>query len=153
MGGPGNFSIEKATAEDATKIRSLILRSAINPTALDWRRFVVARTAPEREFIGCGQIKLHADGTHELASIAVVPEWRGRGVGRAVIEALLAAHTGELYLMCQSSLGGLYTRFGFYELNEEKMPKYFRRVSKLAGVLENLSQAGEHLLVMYRPLQ
>jgi hypothetical protein len=30
------------------------------------------------------------------------------------------------------------------------MPTYFRRVSKLAGVLANLAKTGEHLLVMRR---
>jgi hypothetical protein len=35
----------------------------------------------------------------------------------------------------------------------DEMPTYFRRVSKLAGVLENLSRAGESLLVMKRDSQ
>lgn len=149
-GGDDGFRIQKATEKHAGPIRGLVLRSGINPTALNWRRFLVA--LDERgELIGCGQVKPHADGTHELASIAVEPEWRGRGVARALIEALLAKHPGELYLMCQSSLEPLYTKFGFLKIERAQMPTFFRRVSKLAGILEYWSQRGAHLIVMHLP--
>ena len=143
------FSIQLARPEHASKIRNLILRAGINPTALKWERFLIAIT-PHGEFIGCGQIKPQSDGTMELASIAVELAWRGRGVARAIIDSLLASNPGELYLMCQSNLGPLYEKFGFHAISETEMPTYFRRVSKLAGVLANLAKAGEHLLVMRR---
>jgi N-acetylglutamate synthase-like GNAT family acetyltransferase len=143
------FSIQPAKPEHASQIRNLILRSGINPTGLNWERFLVGVT-PSGEFIGCGQIKPHADGTLELASVAVEPKWHGRGVARAIIDALLVTHRGELYLMCQSSLGPLYEKFGFYAISETEMPTYFRRVSKLAGLVANLAKANERLLVMRR---
>ena len=143
------FTIQPAASEHATPIRNLILHSGINPTGLHWERFIVVLTH-SGDFIGCGQIKPHSDATMELASIAVVPEWRGRGVARLIIETLLAKEPGELYLMCQSSLGPLYERFGFQPIQEPEMPTYFRRVSKLAGLVANLAQANEHLLVMRR---
>jgi len=138
-----SFTVQKAQSQHASEIRSLVLSSGINPTGLNWQRFLVALT-PESEFIGCGQLKPHADASLELASLAVTPAWRGRGVARVLIEALLALHPGELYLMCQSSLGTLYEKFGFHAIDEKEMPTYFRRVSKLAGVLENLRKSGEH---------
>ncbi|MEX2144619.1 MAG: GNAT family N-acetyltransferase [Anaerolineales bacterium] len=147
---PPAFSIQKAYAQHAAPIRKLVWASGINPTGLDWQRFMVA-LLPQGELIGCGQLKPHADGSMELASLAVAPAWRGRGVARALIELLLNAHAGHLYLMCQSSLGPLYEKFGFHAIRASEMPTYFRRVSKLAGVLENLSKAGEKLLVMQRP--
>ncbi len=55
---------------------------------LDWRRFLVAVT-PQGEMVGCGQIKPQGD-LRMLASIAVLPAWRGRGVARRIIERLLA---------------------------------------------------------------
>jgi N-acetylglutamate synthase-like GNAT family acetyltransferase len=143
------FSIQPAKPEHAIPIRNLVLRSGINPTGLNWERFVIALT-PGGEFIACGQIKPHADGTLELASIAVVPDWRGRGVARAIIETLLDDQSGELYLMCQSSLGPLYEKFSFHPIQESEMPTYFRRVSKLAGLVANLAQTNERLLVMRR---
>lgn len=147
---PPAFSIQKAQSQYASQIRGLVRSSGINPTGLDWQRFLVAVTQ-DGNFIGCGQLKPHSDGSMELASIAVDSAWRGRGVARALIEALLAAHPGELYLMCQSSLGPLYEKFGFHAIGEKEMPTYFRRVSKLAGVIVNLRRAGERLLVMHRP--
>lgn len=146
---PAGFHTQPATLEHSSQIRDLIRASGINPTDLDWQRFLVA-LAPDGEFIGCGQIKPHADGTLEMASIAVAPAWRGRGVARAIIEALLASQSGDLYLMCQSSLGPLYEKFGFLAIAESEMPTYFRRVSKLAGVVANLRLVNETLLVMRR---
>ena len=143
------YTLRPAEAEDTGKIRKLIIRSRINPSALDWRRFVVAVT-PKNDLIGCGQIKPHRDGSHELASIAVEPEWQGHGVGRAIIEHLLESTEGVLYLMCRSSMGPLYEKFDFRVIGEAKMPKYFRRVSKLAGLIEELRSEGETLFVMRR---
>lgn len=143
------FSIQPAKSEHAAQIRDLVLGSGLNPTGLDWDHFLIALT-PDGEFIGCGQIKPHVDGMQELASVAVAPKWRGRGVGSALIQALTDLDPGDLYLMCQSYLGPLYEKFGFHAISETEMPTYFRRVSKLGGVLANLAKAGEHLLVMRR---
>ena len=143
------FTLRPGTASDVPFIRALVRAARINPTGLDWRRFVVAVTS-EGEVIGCGQVKLHRDGSRELASLVVAPAWRGRGVARAIIEHLLATHPGELYLMCRSRLGPLYERFGFRAIDEAEMPKYFRRVSRLARLVEVLRKEGETLWVMRR---
>lgn len=143
------FSLRQATGQDSLAIRSLVIRSGINPTGLDWQRFIVA-TSQEGEIIGCGQIKPHRDGSLELASIAVKPERRGQGIARAIIEHLLTENPGELYLMCRSGLGGLYEKFGFRVIQEDQMPRYFRKVNRLAGIIDLLSRDGESLLVMKR---
>lgn len=142
-----NFSLRSAREADSRQIKELIHSVGINPLGLDWRRFVVA--VDERdEMIGCGQIKPHGTGILELASIAVYPEYRGRGVARAVIEHLLADSPRPLYLMCQSSLGSLYEKFGFRALSHDEMPRYFQRISKLAGIVTTLARRDERLLVM-----
>lgn len=143
------FAIHKASQAQATDIKRLILQSSLNPTALDWHRFHIAKDKAGN-FIGCGQVKGHADGSMELASLAVKKAWRGQGVATALIERLLAEHPGELYLMCQSSLGAMYEKHDFHKIDEAEMPKYFRRISKLAGVLDNLRKQGESLLIMRR---
>lgn len=127
----------------------MVIAGGINPTGLDWQRFVVAVT-PDEEVIACGQVKPHRDGSRELASIVVAPEWRGRGVARATIELLLDENPGELHLMCRSGLQGLYEKFGFRAKQAEEMPRYFRKVSRLAGILEALRKEGEGLVVMKR---
>jgi N-acetylglutamate synthase-like GNAT family acetyltransferase len=143
------FRIQAALEEHAAVIQRLVVASSINPTGLDWQRFLLA-VDETGKLIGCGQIKPHSDGSQELASIAVEPAWRGRGIARALIERLIAQADGPLYLMCQSSLGPLYEKFGFTRLAEDEMPKYFRRISKLAGVLEAVRAKGELLLIMRR---
>jgi N-acetylglutamate synthase-like GNAT family acetyltransferase len=141
--------LRAATADDSRAIHRLVISGGINPTGLDWRRFVVAISA-QGEVIGCGQVKPHRDGSLELASIAVTPEWRGQGVARAIIERLLAENPGALYLMCRSGLGGLYEKFGFRVIQEDEMPRYFHKISRLAGLVEMLRRDGESLLVMKR---
>lgn len=143
------FILRRAGPGDQSAIRLLVRIGRINPTGLDWERFVVAVTE-EGEVIGCGQIKPHRDGSYELASLVTHPKWRGKGVARALIEHLSASHEGDLYLMCRAELGPFYEKFGFRALQLEEMPRYFRRISRLAGILDVLSSEGTSLLVMKR---
>jgi N-acetylglutamate synthase-like GNAT family acetyltransferase len=144
-----DFIFRPAEKEDTPAIYDLIKEGRINPTGLDWQRFILAVT-PEGEAIGCGQIKPHRDGSQELASIAVTSAWQGKGVARAIIERLMDGVDTPLYLMCVSTRGPRYEKFGFRGLEEDEMPKYFRRVSKLAGFIEPLQKEGHTLLVMGR---
>jgi len=141
------LSIRPANAGDAAAIRRLIHTVGINPLGLDWRRFRVVE-APSGEMLGCGQVKPHADGSRELASIAVWPQYRGMGVARAVIEQLLSENQPPLYLTCRSSLRPLYEKFGFQVLPVEAMPPYFRRVTRLFRLLRRVWPGPEDLLVM-----
>jgi N-acetylglutamate synthase-like GNAT family acetyltransferase len=141
------YHIRPARETDAAQIRSLIHLVGINPTGLDWKRFVVA-VDDRDEMLGCGQLKPHGQGIHELASIAVYPQHRGRGIARAVIEHLLEESPRPLYLICESSNGPLYEKFGFRAIPYEEMPRYFQRISKLAGLVTTLARREERLLVM-----
>lgn len=138
-----------ATAADAWPIRRLIYRTGINPSGLKWERFLVI-DSPEGALIACGQIKPHADGTRELASIAVRPEWRGRGLARRIIEGLLERETGEVFLMCRSSNAPLYEKFQFGEAALADLPRYFQRVFRFAGRMNLLIAEGERLMIMRR---
>jgi N-acetylglutamate synthase-like GNAT family acetyltransferase len=142
-----DFTLRPARETDSASIRDLIHLVGINPTGLDWKRFVVA-VNPNDEMIACGQLKPHGAGILELASIAVHPDYQGRGIARAVIEHLLKDSPRPLYLMCRSRLGGLYEKFGFRALAREEMPPYFQRISKLAGLAGALMRSGDGLLVM-----
>ena len=143
------FRLRPAVEGDDSAIRSLVKEGRINPTGLKWPRFVVAVTR-EGEVIGCGQVKPHRDGSIELASLIVTAEWRGRGVAAALIEHLVSAHKKDMYLMCRSSLGAFYERFGFRSVPETELPTYFRRISRLASLAEIFRKEGETLLVMKR---
>ncbi len=112
------ITIRPAELSDQQAIQKLIRQAHINPTGLAWERFLVA-VDDIGKIIGCGQIKPHSDGSKELASIAVIPEYRQQGIASALIKELLAKSTGELYLMCRSSLGPFYERFDFRPVEEE----------------------------------
>lgn len=149
LAGMPGFKIHRAQEGDFPKIRQLIRESGINPTGLDWRRFLVA-VDPQGEMIACGQVKPHRDGSDELASIAVVPSWRKRGVATAIIEHLLESQTGLIYLTCRRSLELFYARFGFVVSGKESLPPYFRRISWLSNAMERLHIISEGIIVMQR---
>jgi N-acetylglutamate synthase-like GNAT family acetyltransferase len=139
--------LRSALETDFPAIQALIHESRINPNGLDWRRFTVAET-PEGQFIGCGQLKPHSDGTLELASLAVIPSQRGKGVARVIIQKLMAAAPRPLYLTCRSQLGPFYEKYGFRGISGAELPKYFRRISRLAGLIKALHLIQDKLLVM-----
>jgi N-acetylglutamate synthase-like GNAT family acetyltransferase len=142
-----NFTLRPARESESRVIKDLIHLTGINPMGLDWKRFIVA-VDDRNQILGIGQIKSHGTDILELASVAVYPEHRGNGVARSIIEYLLKNSTRPLYLMCESSLGSLYEKFGFRGISYEEMPRYFQRISKLAGLVTTLAQRDERLLIM-----
>lgn len=141
------ITFRAAEETDQSEIRSLVWEARLNPTGLDWRRFIVGVDSNET-VIACAQIKPHRDGSQELASLVVSPHHRGQGIARHIMEYLIQNHTGDLYLMCRSSLGEFYKKFGFEVVGESEMPPYFRRVSRLSTLAEVLQKEGESLLIM-----
>ena len=142
-----DVTLRPATADDAADIKALIRLVRINPMGLDWKRFLVASSADGR-LAACAQVKPHADGTLELASLAVRPAWRGQGLARRLVTQLLSGSPRPLYLTCRSGLGSFYQKFGFRALANEELTPYFRRIQKLAGAMMSLFREGETLLVM-----
>lgn len=125
----------------------MVRAARINPSGLEWQRFIVAEEAGA--IVGAGQVKPHRDGTRELASIAVVPDRQGRGIGSAIVNALIAREHGEvLHLTCRSQLQGYYERFGFALLEPAEYPPYLRR--RLPVLNTFLRAFGIRIIVMRR---
>jgi N-acetylglutamate synthase-like GNAT family acetyltransferase len=141
------YQLRPAVKADAPAIHKLIWQAHINPMGLHWARFIVAVNQHD-EVIGCAQIKLHRDGSRELASLAVHPNQRSQGIGRALIEQLLTVAPRPLYLTCRSSLRSLYEKFGFSVQAPEQMTPYFSRLHKLVQILTSLFRRNESMLVM-----
>jgi N-acetylglutamate synthase-like GNAT family acetyltransferase len=141
------FSLRAANANDFPAIRGLIHKVQINPTGLDWRRFVVAVDKAGR-IMGCGQLKPHGKEVVEMASIATEPSDRNQGVARAVIEYLLNQAPRPLYLTCLSSMGRFYEKWGFSPVKKDEMPAYFRRLVTLVKMLPDWGSNTDDLLVM-----
>ena len=117
--------------------------------SLNWPNFVVAED--EGAIVGVGQVKAHSDGSRELASIAVVPARQRQGLGRAIIETLLAREAGAvLYLTCRRELEAYYVRFGFRHLDPPEYPPYFRRIVPIVNAAMTLLRFGTQIVVMRR---
>jgi N-acetylglutamate synthase-like GNAT family acetyltransferase len=142
-----------ATAADQPVINAIIREGRINPLGLKWQNFLLAVDDESQAVVGTGQIKTHGDSSHELASIAVRPAYRGRGIARAIIVQLIARHTAAtsapLYLLCQFTLGPFYEPFGFRGIEADELPRYFRRIKRLAGLMEWFTRE-RRLLIMKR---
>lgn len=142
-------NIRPATEQDARAIRVLIRQARINPMALDWRRFLVV-VGEQGQVIGCGQVKPHADGTRELASLAVVPEWQRQGIGTSIVMRLLAENPLPLYLTCRASLQTYYEKFGFQIVHPADMPPYFHRIWTIFNAFGRVLHFSEALRVMMK---
>jgi N-acetylglutamate synthase-like GNAT family acetyltransferase len=142
-----SYTLRPARETESRAIKELIHFVGINPMGVDWKHFIIAVDSQDR-ILGIGQLKPHREEILELASIAVYPEYRGQGIARAIIEQLLKDGPRPLYLMCESSNGPLYEKFGFRSISYDEMPRYFQRISKLAGLAKKLAHSNESLLIM-----
>ncbi len=152
MADPRNqvgFTLRPACATDAARIKEITFQVQNNPLGLNWQRFVVA-IEPAGQIIGCGQVKPHRDDLLELASLAVLEEWRDKGVAREIIESLLEKHPGRLYLTCRAQLVPLYQKFGFRTLNYAEMPRYYQRINRIVATYNWLAGRPNQLRVMQR---
>ncbi len=138
--------IRPATEQDQDTIKHIVRAARINPMDLDWRRFWIAEAAGA--VIGVGQIKPHKDGSRELASLAVIPERQGQGVGSALVCALMAHEKPPLFLFCQDALEAYYARFGFRKIGAEEMTPYYNRLWRLLNALPEFVRARVRVIVM-----
>jgi len=122
------ITIRPARKADDKLIKQIVRAARINPTQLDWRRFVVA--ADGERIVGTGQVKGHRDRSRELASIAVIAEYQHRGIASQIIRELLAREDGKIFLVCRAQLETFYQQFGFRRADKDEMPTYFRRMHR-----------------------
>lgn len=138
---------------DRWTILQTLLRESLNPLSADLKNFAVAR-APNDDLAAFGQIKpLDAD-TLELSSLVVLPAYRGRGLGRAVVAELLRRAEGRpVFLITVRKRRQFYVRCGFVEVidgeeNTSARVPLALRLEKLVGTPIAALAAGDGLIVM-----
>ncbi len=123
-----SYTVSRADwPQDAAAIRSVrnavfVAEQAI-PPGLEWDGLdpecshVLAR---DRSGTPIGTGRLLPDG--RIGRMAVLPGWRGRGVGQGLLAGLLAAAAARgqqrVYLHAQVKVAGFYRRAGFMEYGE-----------------------------------
>jgi N-acetylglutamate synthase-like GNAT family acetyltransferase len=143
------YTIRPARKQEAWAIRVLIWRVHINPFGLAWQRFLVA-VDPAGRVIACGQIKPHAGGIRELASLAVAPSHQAQGIGKALVAGLLRNQQPPLFLMTHKRRESYYRQFGFYSIPEDQMPDDFRRLWRALYRIGKLLRSREPSLRIMR---
>jgi N-acetylglutamate synthase-like GNAT family acetyltransferase len=122
----GSIKIRPARQPERWLIIRRILREGLDPTKLDWRRFVMAEGA-NGSVLGFAQMKDLGRGVQEFGSLIVEPHVRGLGIGAALLRHFAEVTPHPLYLLCGERNIGYYRRFGFRELNGDEMPVPLRR--------------------------
>ena len=148
MSAETQIVLRAAQPRDMRRIRAVIRRARINRLGLRWRRFTVA--VADSKIIGCVQLKVHRDGTVELASLAVERDWRGRAIGAQLVADCIARHPDALHLMCTDKLVAYYLRLGFAVVALPGLPPYFKRLMRVLALVAPRSVKRGRIVVMAR---
>lgn len=105
-------------------IESLVAAAEGDREGLREDQFVVAE-ADDGVILGCGRLRPYP-GFCELASLAVSEQARARGVGRDIVNSLLARYQGAIYLICEDNVVDFFRRFGLERIPESEMPEGLR---------------------------
>lgn len=104
---------------DAVFVREQGVPVTLEHDALDPACVHVLARTPSGDAIGTGRLVPPGDGLPaRIGRMAVLPAWRGHGVGAALLQALLAEARGRGWrpmLHAQAPVIGFYRRHGFVE--------------------------------------
>jgi amino-acid N-acetyltransferase len=86
------------------------------------RDFVVAER--DGSIIGCGALHLYGMHLAEIRSIAVAPEWKGHGAGRALVAALMdeSRRHGVTCVCLFTRTPEFFAHLGFQVAQREELP-------------------------------
>ncbi len=124
---PPAVLVRPARTGDVRAIRSLVEplareRVLVSKDAVAYyeglQQFVVAEAA-DGSLAGCGALHVLWDDLAEVRTLAVAPEHLGRGVGSALLEALVARarDLGVSRLFCLTFEVAFFTRHGFHAID------------------------------------
>ncbi|NED98861.1 amino-acid N-acetyltransferase [Phytoactinopolyspora halotolerans] len=137
--GDGRFAVRRARTADVRAIRQLlddyarqrILLSKETVTLYeDVQEFWVADAAGdthgsvEPQVIGCGALHVMWEDLAEVRTLAVAEDWRGHGVGHAILSRLLhvASELGVTRVFCLTFEVDFFARHGFERVDGAPVP-------------------------------
>jgi len=127
------LTIRPARQEDQETIVAFIRQAKLNPRNLKWQNFLVAEE--NGQIVGVRQVKVYEQGTREVASGFVLPEYRRQGISAQLMKALLARETGPLYTMVNEKRAPYYEQFGFRRVDVNQLPSDFRKEYRLGRIV------------------
>jgi amino-acid N-acetyltransferase len=130
------ITIRPARQEDQETIVSYIQQAKINPRNLHWQNFFIAEE--NGQAIGIRQVKVHVQGTREVASGFVLPEYRRQGISVRLMNEILSRENGTLYLMCRDRRAPYYEQFGFRQADISQLPADFRKEYRIGRIVTTL---------------
>lgn len=142
--------IRKGTPSDALTMSMLILSCGMNPRLGDITNFLVFETT-DGQVVGGGQVRPGNPG--ELASLAVVADWRGRGIGSAISRSLVEREetVRDLCLLCLTRAIGFYSGLGFTLCESaSELPQRLQIEKKLGGFVASVVAPGNDVVGMVR---
>jgi len=115
------LEIRRGEQRDLAEIAAI---QAASPEAAEWRcadylQYDLCVAVCENRVAGFLAARTVAEGESEILNLAVAPEFRRRGCGRALVEAFLKRARGDVFLEVRSSnlhALGFYKSLGFQEL-------------------------------------
>jgi len=128
------FITRQATLKDAEKIfalihlnRDLLVPRAIGNIVENIDRFVVAEA--DGEMAGCAAFQIHPEigdplaATVEIQSVAVRAPYRRRGIGRAIVESVIArvSSFSPREVLVLTFAPELFKSLGFHEIPKTKV--------------------------------
>ena len=118
------WQLKPAQAADMPGIEELIAEVDGDRVDLVADQFVVAKDE-DGKILGCGRLRPYPEFC-EIASLAVAPDGRSKGLGREIVNSLLSRFQGPIYLICEYNVVEFFRRFDFALLPESAMPAGLR---------------------------
>ncbi len=100
----------------------LMLARSRNVLYESLREFILAED--EGHIVGVGALHLIWDALAEVRTMAVAPAYKGKGVGRKIVETLLeeGRELGVTEIFALTYQPGFFAKLGFYEVQKEELP-------------------------------
>jgi ribosomal protein S18 acetylase RimI-like enzyme len=164
------WQFRSATNEDVAFARKTMMQQAMNPLSISKERLLVAYDDDDEQasksngcnlLLGFGQIRPLDDSYSELASLYVLPNQRGKGIGGALIQELLSRHDDDkginksnnsersVVLLTLRPTTPLYEKYGFEIVeNISEMPMSLQLEYKAGSIVSAF--LGNDLVCMKR---
>lgn len=125
-------TVRSATLADVPQIEALIAPYVATGDLLPRSNYDLCRhikeyvvaAAPRGAIVGCGSLKVYSQALGEIAGLAVHPDVQGTGVGRAIMETLIAEGraNGLSELLALTRQPAFFLKLGFLQSEKEHFP-------------------------------